>query len=162
MANASALNAPYVLPWAGLMAVLAGESELAKVALDRLREIGTRGRAVDANRIGIEAGIAAREGDRAAAVAGFRQSIAALHELGLPWDEAWMIMAAISCLGADTPESVGWAARAADTLDLLEVKPIAALLARMLASPTNRASRTAAGAAPNEAGAANPAQASGS
>jgi len=64
MADASSLNAPYLLPLAAIQAVLAGDAALARAALARLREIGTRGRAVDANRLGIEAGITALDGER--------------------------------------------------------------------------------------------------
>jgi hypothetical protein len=58
LATWSLLNAPYVLPIAGWMAVLAGEPTLARAALDRLRELGTRGRAIEAQRTAVEAGIA--------------------------------------------------------------------------------------------------------
>jgi len=159
MAESSALNAPYLLPPAAVQAVLAGEPALARATLARLTEIGTRGRAVDANRTGIQAGIAALEGDHAAALTGFRQSIAALHDLGLPWDEAWMSMAAISCLGAEEPETLGWATRAADTFDLLEVKPLGAQLAALLkqsaaiAARFNSAAKSRAGSATSEAAA---------
>jgi len=109
------LNAPYALPPAGIMAILAGSPGLAREALDRLRALGTRGRAVDANRLAIEAGISAFDGDFSASLAGFRQAISMLREIGLPWDGVWVTMAALSCLGTE-PETLGWATGAADFL----------------------------------------------
>jgi len=132
VADRSRLNAPYVLPSLGLLAVLAREPSLARGALDRLFELGTRGRAVEAGRNAVLAGISALEGDRAAALIGFRQSLAALRELGLPYDEALVTMAAISCLGADDPETLGWATRSADFLDEVGATPIAAQLAKLV------------------------------
>jgi class 3 adenylate cyclase/tetratricopeptide (TPR) repeat protein len=145
LADGSVLNAPYVLPLAAVMAVLGRMPAPARAALDRLRDIGTRGRAVDANRMGIEAGIAALEGDHAAALPGFRQSIAALRELALPWDEAWMTMAAVSCLGTE-PETLGWATRAADFLDEIGAAPVAEQLSKIVdgrpnAGPPAKATR---------------------
>jgi tetratricopeptide (TPR) repeat protein len=166
MANESLLNAPYVLPSAALEAVLAREPGLARAALARLREIGTRGRAVDANRLGIEAGLAALDGDPAAALTGFRQSIAALRELGLPFDEAWMTMAAVSCIGAGEPETLGWATRAADFLDEIGATPVAAQLERLVegspAITATRRSRGEDGNAPSQAEQTSEAPASGS
>jgi hypothetical protein len=134
MADASSLNEPYLLPLAAIQAVIAGRADLARAALDRLRDIGTRGRAVDANRLGIEAGIAALNGDPVGALAGFRQSIAALRELGIPWDEAWMTIVAMSVLGAGEPETLGWATRSADFLESVGAMPAAELLAKLVAA----------------------------
>jgi len=134
MASASSLNEPYLLPLAAVQAVIAGRADLARAALDRLRDIGTRGRAVDANQLGIEAGIAALNGDPAAALLGFRQSIAALRELGIPWDEAWMTIVAMSVLGAGEPETLGWATRSADFLESVGAMPAAELLAKLVAA----------------------------
>ncbi len=132
VADQSRLNAPYVLPIMGWLAVLAGDVALARSALDRLGELGTRGRATEAGQNGVRAGIAALEGDAAAAHTGFRQSLAALRELGLPYDEALVTMSAVSCLGADDPETLGWATRAADFLDEVGATPVAASLGRLV------------------------------
>ena len=132
VADQSRLNAPYVLPIMGWLAVLAGDVALARSAVDRLRELGTRGRATEAGQNGIRAGIAALEGDTAAAHTGFRQALAALRELGLPYDEALVTMSAVSCLGAGDPETLGWATRAADFLDEVGATPLAASLGRLV------------------------------
>jgi class 3 adenylate cyclase/tetratricopeptide (TPR) repeat protein len=132
LADASVLNAPYVIPIAGLYATLAGDVGLARAALVRLGEMGTRGRAVEGLRLAIEAGIAALDGDRMAALNGYRQSIAMLRELELRVDEAWVTMAAIGRIGAGEPETLGWATRTADFLDEVGATPIAAQLAGLV------------------------------
>jgi class 3 adenylate cyclase/tetratricopeptide (TPR) repeat protein len=132
LARTSLLNAPYVLPIAGWMAILAGEPGLAREALDRLRELGTRGRAIEAQRGAVEAGIAALEGDRATALAGFRQAISQARELRIPLDEAEIVMVAVSCLGADDPETLAWATRAADILEELGAEPLARQLSNLV------------------------------
>jgi hypothetical protein len=152
MADASSLNAPYLLPLAAIQAVLAGDAALARADLERLRDIGTRGRAVDANRLGIEAGIAALDGDPAGALAGFRQSIAALRELGLPWDEAWITIVAMSVLGAGEPETLGWATRSADFLESVGARPAAELLAKLVAATPAVGAGRSRGAAASASG----------
>jgi class 3 adenylate cyclase/tetratricopeptide (TPR) repeat protein len=136
LADISLLNAPYVLPSAGWMAIMAREPALARVALDRLRELGTRGRAIEAGRTAVIAGLAALDGDKAAALAGFRQSIALLREMRIPLDEAFVTMVAVSCLGAGDPETLGWATRAADILEELGAVPLARQLAHLIESST--------------------------
>jgi tetratricopeptide (TPR) repeat protein len=160
---ASVLNAPYALPPAGIMAILAGSPGLAREALDRLQALGTRGRAVDANRLAIEAGIAASDADYGAALSGFRQSVGALRDIGLPWDEVWVTMAALSCLGTE-PETLGWATRAADFLEQIGATQIAEQLSKLVdASPARPYhAPTASPAVPSDGGeATSEAQASG-
>jgi hypothetical protein len=110
----SDFNAPYTLPRIAVAAVLAGDAEGAGAALDRLDAMGTRGRAMDADRTTVGAGITALEGDRAGALAGYRIGLAAYRELGLPWDEALLGLQAGLVLGADDPEVAGWLAAARD------------------------------------------------
>ncbi len=62
VADVSDLNAPYSLPRAGRVAILAGDAASAQAALDRLAAIGTKGRAIDADRAAIRAGLAALGG----------------------------------------------------------------------------------------------------
>jgi hypothetical protein len=162
MADASSLNAPYLLPLAAIQAVIAGRGDLARSDLDRLRDIGTRGRAVDANRLGIEAGITALNGDPAAALVGFRQSIAALRELGIPWDEAWMTIVAVSCLGAGEPETLGWATRSADFLESVGAMPAAEQLAKFVAATPPVGAGRSIGAAASASGQERPSEASAS
>jgi class 3 adenylate cyclase/tetratricopeptide (TPR) repeat protein len=123
-AEVSALNAPYVLPQAALLATAFGDAAGARSALDQLDALGTRGRAVDANRMAIEAGISALQGDRMAALNGYRQAIAGIRELGIAMDEAWVTMAAVARLGADDAEIAGWIDRARETLARVGAHPV--------------------------------------
>lgn len=128
----SDLNAPYCLPRAGYAAVLAGDSGRAQAALNQLNDIGIRGRAVDADRAGIRAGIAAIEGDQVAAVAGYRAAVEAFQGLGLPWDEALAGLSAAIRLGRDAPGVREWANTARATFTRLEATPLVELLDRVM------------------------------
>ncbi len=133
-ANESDLNAPYALPKAGIAAVLGGDSAAAQEALDRLAALGARGRAIEADMGTVRAGIQALAGDRAAALAGFRTAIAAYRDLGLPWDEALLGLAAASTLGVEDPEVAGWLAEARATFERLRTKPMVAIADGLAAS----------------------------
>jgi len=150
VAEKSRLNAPYVLPNMGWLAVLSGDATLARSTIDRLFELGTRGRATDAGRAAVLAGAAAIDGDRMAAMSGYRAAFAAFRELELPWDAALVTMSAVSCLGADDPETLGWATTAADWLDEVGAAPIAAQLSKLVeqtgATAINAARAALAGA----------------
>ncbi len=106
--DVSDLNAPYALPKAGRAALLGRDAATARQALDGLAALGTRGRAVDPDRAVIRAGLAALEGDRAAAIAGYRAALAAFHELGLVWDEALLGLGAAILVDARDPEVAVW------------------------------------------------------
>ncbi|HLX35718.1 MAG TPA: adenylate/guanylate cyclase domain-containing protein [Candidatus Limnocylindrales bacterium] len=153
MADTSPLNAPYVLPIMGWAAILGRDAGLARAAIDRLRQMGTRGRATDAGVTAVKAGISALEGDPAAAMAGFRQAIAAARELGIRLDEALIAMVAVSCLGADEPETLGWATQAADFFDEVGALPLGEQLARLIdqtSASDIQAARAAMAGAPAE------------
>ena len=124
----SDLNTPYVLPRAAHAAVLAGDVEAARSAIDQLDAIGTRGRAVDADRTAVRAGIAAMERDTNAAVAGYGAAIAAWRDMGLPFDEAMGVLSAVTRLGPDTPGVADWIDTARATFLRLEATPMLALL----------------------------------
>jgi len=155
IADISDLNAPYALPRAGRVAVLARDPALAQVALDRLAALGTRGRAVDADRSTIRAGLAAMAGDGDAARAGYRTALASYRDLGLAWDEALVGQEAASMLGAGDPEIAGWVETARATLGRLGAAPMLALLEQAVAGAgapeardrTPAASRETSGAA---------------
>jgi class 3 adenylate cyclase/predicted ATPase len=108
----SDLNAPYALPKAARVAILARDPARARLALDRLAALGVRGRAIEADRTAALAGIAALEGDEERARAGYRTALAAYRDLGLPWDEALAVLEAVSVLGPDGQEAHGWIADA--------------------------------------------------
>jgi class 3 adenylate cyclase/predicted ATPase len=142
-ADASDLNAPYSLPKAGTAAVLGGDAERAQLVLDRLGALGTRGRAIDADRAVIRAGLAAIAGDGPVALAGYRAAKAAHHELGLAWDEALDAVSAGLRLGAANEEVRGWLEDALLTFRRLRVKPLGGLVEALLAGGAgpDRASR---------------------
>ena len=85
------------------MALLAGDPATAGLALDRLIATGAHGRALDVDRTAIQAGLAALEGRRADAIAGYRSAIAGWRDLGLPWDEAITSIEFVRLLGSDEP-----------------------------------------------------------
>ena len=138
--NTSDLNTPYILPKAGHALVLAGDDAGAEGTLERLRAIGTRGRASDADRTAIAAGIAGLRGDPGAAMVGYRTAIAAWRSLGLPWDEALTALDAMTVLGTADPEVAGWADVARETFQRLRATPLIERLDdAVAATPTQRA-----------------------
>ena len=84
----SAVNAPYVLPRAAGMALLARDAAHARLARERMVATGAHGRAIDMDLAAVRAGLAALDGSTQEAIAGFRAAIAGWRDLGLPWDEA--------------------------------------------------------------------------
>ncbi len=133
VAGVSDLNAPYTLPRAGRAAVLAGDADLARQALDRLAVLGSRGRAVDADRATIRAGLDALQGDRAAALAGYRAAVTAYRELGLAFDEALLGIEAARLVGVADAEVAGWVEAARSTFTRLGAAPLVAALDRAAA-----------------------------
>ncbi|HET9522086.1 MAG TPA: adenylate/guanylate cyclase domain-containing protein [Candidatus Limnocylindrales bacterium] len=126
--DSSDLNAPYVLPRIAHAWILHGDVAGAQAALDELAALGIRGRAIDADRTAIRAGMAALADDRAEALAGYRSALASFQELGLPWDEALTTIEAVTRLGSVDPEIRGWIDTARTIFDRLEAAPLRALL----------------------------------
>jgi hypothetical protein len=140
VAGISDLNQPYVLPRAGHAFVLAGDDAGAAGTLERLRALGTRGRAVDADRAAIAAGIAALRGDASGALNGYRTAMAAWRALGLPWDEALTVLDAVTVLGMSDPEVAGWINGARETFQRLRAAPLVDRLDEAVAAaPPQRA-----------------------
>jgi class 3 adenylate cyclase/predicted ATPase len=137
-ASISELNEPYLLPRAGHAHVLAGDSAGAAAALARLAALGTRGRAVDADRVAVQAGIDALTGDVAAALTGYRAAVAAWSGLRLPWDEALTILDAVTLLGVEDAELAGWADRARETFERLRSRPLLDRLAAAIGNSDRR------------------------
>jgi class 3 adenylate cyclase/tetratricopeptide (TPR) repeat protein len=129
----SDLNAPYALPRAGRAAILAGRSEIADAALATLQRLGTRGRAMDADRAAIRAGLAALSGDRAAARVHYRTALTAFRDLGLPWDEALAGVEAAGRLGAGDAELAAWTETSRATFERLGAAPMIARLDEAIA-----------------------------
>ena len=111
----------------------------AEGTLDRLRTLGTRGRAADADRAAIAAGIAALRGDSTGAHAGYRTAMAAWRGLALPWDEALTTLQAVTVLGTSDPEVAGWVDVARATFQRLRAAPLVERLDEAVAaSPAER------------------------
>jgi hypothetical protein len=140
----SDLNQPYILPRAGHAFVMAGDDAGAEGTLERLRAIGTRGRAVDADRAAIGAGIAGLRGDPGSAMAGYRTAVAAWRSLGLPWDEALTVLDAVTVLGASDGEIAGWVGVARAIFERLRATPMLERLDEAVAA----SGRSAASSAP--------------
>ena len=128
IADVSDLNAPYALPRAARAFVVGRDGVAAKAALDRLAALGARGRAIEADRATIRAGLAAIEGDKETAVAGYRAAIAAFRDLGLVWDEANLGLEATVLLSAADPEIGGWADASRETFLRIGAGSLATLL----------------------------------
>jgi hypothetical protein len=76
------------LPLAGRAALWNRDPKTVRADVARLDGTGSYGRAIEASRTGLLAGVAALEGQAAEALAGFRVALRAWRELQLPWDEA--------------------------------------------------------------------------
>ncbi|HKF84748.1 MAG TPA: adenylate/guanylate cyclase domain-containing protein [Candidatus Limnocylindrales bacterium] len=112
-ADASDYNAPYALPRAAVAAILGRDAEGARSALEAFSALGTRGRAADADRLAVGAGIRALEGDRDGALGEYRTALSAYQDLGLAFDEALLALQALTTIGPAEPEvrAMGEAAR---------------------------------------------------
>ena len=98
-------NVPYILPRVAVASILARRPDGAAEAIRALIARGTRGRSIDADRLTIEAGIAALAGDREAALAGYRAGLAAYRDLSLQVDEAFLALQAATRSARTTPRS---------------------------------------------------------
>ena len=93
--------------------LLAGDAARAREDLARAVESPRRGRAIDADRATLRAGIAALEGRTSEALAGYRQVLGTWRDLGLVWDEALCAIDMATLLDPADPEvrAAGEAAR---------------------------------------------------
>jgi tetratricopeptide (TPR) repeat protein len=80
------------------------DAAAAREDLERSQPSTRRGRAIDAERTGIRAGIAALEGRPDEATAGFRAALGELRDLGLEWYEALCTLDVAPLLDPDDPE----------------------------------------------------------
>ena len=127
-AERSRLNAPYLLPRVAHSALLAGDPATARLALDRLAETGAHGPALDADRMAIEAGLAALEGRDGDAISGYRAAIAGWRDLGLPWDEALTSIEFVRFVGPSEPDAQAAADAARVILERLGAARVVAIL----------------------------------
>jgi len=79
------------------------DPERAGEAVAILESVGQHGRYIDTIVLGLGAGVAALEGRRAEAIAGFRAADAALRDLGVTFDQARIGLLAAITLGPDEP-----------------------------------------------------------
>jgi hypothetical protein len=91
----------------------------ARAARHAIDGLGLHGPAIDARTIELDAGLAALEGEREAAVAGYVEATARWRAAGLPWDEALSALTASTLLGADAVALDGELAEAREILERL-------------------------------------------
>jgi class 3 adenylate cyclase/tetratricopeptide (TPR) repeat protein len=127
-ASSSRLNAPFVLPRVAHAALLAKDGELARTALERLSEVGARGRAIEVDRTAIDAGLAALSGETGKAVSGYRLAITGWRDLGLVWDEALTSLVFVSLVGPADPQAQAAADSAREILERLGAARVIDLL----------------------------------
>jgi len=100
------------------------------------------------------AGIAALNGATDAAIAGFRLAWTRFGDLGLPWDQALLALAAATTIGPDDPEVAGWLGEARSVFERLRAKPLLAMVDAFAASVwSGRAAVASRAAATSDAGA---------
>ena len=136
MADMSSLNAPYCLPRAAHAALLSGDPASASAALDRLVATGAHGRALEMDRTAIHAGLAALDGRRAEAIAGYRAALTGWRDLGLPWDESLTTLVFVRLIGADDPDALAAGLAAQAILRRLGAVRVLAMLDPLLGSAT--------------------------
>ncbi len=130
---------PIALPLAARAALWAGDAAAAAVIVSRLDACTDRGQAIELDRVTLRAGLAALEGRRSEAIAGYREALRGWHALGLAFDEATaaldmtILLAPTEREMAEAPAAVE-AAR--ETLVRLGARPFLARLdARRTATP---------------------------
>jgi tetratricopeptide (TPR) repeat protein len=127
VADESPLNAPNALVFAARTAVESGELGAAGAALERLDRVGAHGAAIEADREMAMAGIAAGEGRRQEALAGYREALRRYRELGLEFDLALCGLAVATFL-PDEPEAREAGEEARRIFERLGTRPFIARL----------------------------------
>jgi class 3 adenylate cyclase/tetratricopeptide (TPR) repeat protein len=124
--------------WAARCALLSNDPEAARQDLTLVDGIARRGRAIDADRTTIRAGLAARDGLPHEALAIYRKAMNVWRDLGLVWDEALCAIDMASLLGPGEPEVVAAAERARETLVRLRATPFVERLDAAMAAGSVR------------------------
>jgi hypothetical protein len=125
--DTTSLFGPLALPLAGRAALWAEDLSGAKDASRRIGASVYRGQALGLDLATIDAGIAALEGRRADAIAGYRDVLRGWRSLGLAFDEALAIVDLATVLAPsvpEMPEASGAIEAARATLVRLRAKPI--------------------------------------
>jgi class 3 adenylate cyclase len=129
---------PIALPLGIRSALWAGDAEIAGGLIDQLAASAMRGQALSLDLVTLRAGLAALEGRRSEAVAGYREALRGWRALGLAFDEALcaldlaILLAPTEREMAEAPAAV---AAARETLTRLGAAPLLARLERASASP---------------------------
>jgi len=84
----SSLISPVALPLGARAAVRLRDGSLLRTAAEALEASGAHGQAVDADRVTVEAALAALAGDREVSIRRYHEAIERWRELGLAWDLA--------------------------------------------------------------------------
>ncbi len=144
LAETSPLNAADALTVACRASLLAHDLEQASADLAALRALGTHGRAFDISRAGLEAGVAALEGRAVDALAGHREVLRGLHELGVDFEIALVGLQCAALMDPSIPEMAAAIDEARAIFTRIGAAPFLVLLDRALAK---NAATPAAGSA---------------
>jgi class 3 adenylate cyclase/tetratricopeptide (TPR) repeat protein len=128
--------------WAARCALLSRDPEGARQDLGQADAIPRRGRAIDAERTTLRAGLAALEGKPHEALALYRTAMNSWRDLGLVWDEALCAIDMVLLLGPGEPEVRAAAERARETLIRLRAKPFLERLDAAMAAGSPRPDAT--------------------
>jgi class 3 adenylate cyclase/tetratricopeptide (TPR) repeat protein len=138
--------------WATRVALWLADAARARAALDAHLSLPDRGRFIATMRQSLRAGVVALEGDRDAAVAGYRESIRTLRDMDLPFNIGLTLLEFGTLVGPDEPEAAAAAAEAREIWTRLGSPPLLARLEAGLARwegaavrPTGPSAAVAAG-----------------
>jgi len=140
---------PITLPLAARAALWAGDAPGATEIVDQMDRSVIKGQATELDRVALRAGIAALEGRRADAIAGYREALRGWRGLGLAFDEALTVVDLSTLLaptGREMAEAPSVIDAAGETLTRLGARPLLARLDRSV--PTTRSEVEAAPRAP--------------
>jgi tetratricopeptide (TPR) repeat protein len=136
---ASAATFPANAPECGLLAarcdLMSGDADRAVLDMVAVDASPRRGRAIDADRATIRAGIAALLGRTDEALGGYREALAAWRDLGLVWDEALCAIDMATLLEPAIPEVKAAAEAARRTLVRLGARPFVERLDAAMSRP---------------------------
>ncbi|MDP9483328.1 MAG: AAA family ATPase, partial [Chloroflexota bacterium] len=130
-ADAVAYFVPIGLPISARAALWAGDADAAGAVLPRLENSLVRGEAIGLDLATLRAGLAALEGRRADAVAGYREAVRGWRQLGLAFDEAMatldlaILLAPTEREMAEAPAAIEWAR---ETFTRIGAQPLLARL----------------------------------
>jgi hypothetical protein len=138
-AKSDILNATIFLNLGGHAALWDGDLESLKRVYREFEAMGGRGPVVAAQRRSLQAGIDALEGRRTDALAGFRQAIRELDELGAVLDGIFTAINMAAALGPSDPEVRSQIDRARTTLQRLRAKALLDRLDAVMQQPAGSA-----------------------